>query len=197
VNGRDATATSSTADARTSSTADAASGLDASGAGRDALPGDALAIPNDSGSSSGDGGALGPSCTTLTTCCGELPVGGPMCLTVADMGDEAACQMRLEQARGLGLCVDPTADAAAQVDGNSNLSPECAALQPCCAQAGQLATICDNLVNRNDPMRCQQTLDLLAGRGIMCAPAGDAGGGVDPDASESLDATTSSVADAG
>ncbi len=131
-----------------------------------------------------DGGPLGPNCTELEACCGSLPLGQDMCLMNAANGDEARCQMLIQQAQGGGLCLPPGFDAGPRPDANSNLTPECAALEPCCSAAGALATICNNLVQGNDPARCQQIIDVLAGRGIMCAAPADAGAPPTPDAGE-------------
>lgn len=132
------------------------------------------------------GGALGPECTELEACCGTFPAGQTrdMCLGNAAAGDETRCDMLLTQAQGGGICLPPDFDAGPRPDANSNLTPECAALEPCCSAAGALATICNNLVQGNDPARCQQIIDVLAGRGIMCAAVADAGTPPDPDAGQ-------------
>lgn len=156
VTNKDATTTSTPADAST--TPDANDLADTGNQGQPDAPPEADA-----------GTANGPLCTELEACCGTLQFGQMQCFDRAAAGDENACQMLLQQAQQGGLCLPPGHDAGERPEGGA-LTPECAALAPCCAQAGALATICDNLVQGNDPARCQNILDLLAGRGIMCGP---------------------------
>jgi hypothetical protein len=87
------------ADVGTSSTADADAGASDVGTSSTADAGP-----------SGPDAALGPSCALLATCCAELPasVFGPSCDTAA-MGDEAACQVIVERARGIDRCLRPPA----------------------------------------------------------------------------------------
>ena len=127
-----------------------------------------------------DAVAVGPTCTELEMCCGTLALGQQQCFDRVVAADEAGCQMLLTQVQGFGQCLPPGFDAGERPDGAA-LSPECAQLAPCCAQAGALQAQCDGIVGRDNPSTCQTILDLLAGRGIMCA-APDAG--VAPDASD-------------
>ena len=170
--GRDATTTSSIADASTGSDANAGDAMSNPNADASATSDSGAMGPGDAPATASDGGmvVLGPVCTELELCCPTLPVLQQQCIDAAAMGDETACQGRLDMARGAGLCLDPTADAGPPAGDAGPLTPECEALAPCCPLAGMLMGICDRLVGNNDPMRCQQTLDLLAGRGIMCTP---------------------------
>jgi hypothetical protein len=126
-----------------------------------------------------DAVAVGPTCTELEMCCGTLALGQQQCFDRVAAADETGCQMLLTQVQGFGQCLPAGFDAGERPDGAA-LSPECAQLAPCCAQAGALQAQCDGIVGRDNPGTCQTILDLLAGRGIMCA-APDAG--VAPDAS--------------
>lgn len=183
-------------DATTTSTPglDATTGLDADpqtilDTGTQSMP-DAQPNPIDSG------GASLP-CDDLNVCCGTLQFQQMACFDRAAMGDQAACQTLLGQIQGGGLCLPAGFDAGEPAEGGV-LSPECAALEPCCAQAGALAGTCDNIVQRNNPGTCQQILDLLAGRGIMCTPGTpDAGTIEDAGTATVTDAGTSTVTDAG
>jgi hypothetical protein len=112
-----------------------------------------------------DGGTmLGPECTALLACCGQVPPQlQAQCDGVAQGGNEAQCQQGLNLAGG--FCMAPPSDG-----GTTMLGPECTALLACCAQVPpQFQPQCDGVAQGGNEAQCQQGLNL-AGRFCMAPP---------------------------
>lgn len=142
-----------------------------------------------------DGGP-GQQCTELAQCCPQLPQQSQgQCFTTAGGGDEGQCGQGLTLAQQAGYCVPGGTDAEPR---DGPLGPSCALLAGCCAQAGQLQTICENTANSGDEARCDRILNLAAQFGLVCM-AMDAGTSTISDAGTSTigDAGTSTTGDAG